>query len=386
MMYAGLFVKDWRIRYSGVTGEDDQYISERKRGRSMTGPDGTPSSEGFTRIVTHDDFDGVVSAALCSLANGIDDFRFSGPVSILDSGLEVGADTIVCDLPHHSAAGLWFDHHVGNLEDYRLKGGDPEAVRDTFREEKSCARVVYRYYLDRGVVFPAFMGATVEEADTVDSFDYKDLEDWRRETPGKALADSLRITFRSRGERNRYMRHLIRRIREAPLETVLADPEVEENVRLYREMEERSRSLIEKMATFLPGDTEQEVVLLDTTGLKHAPHLIKSLAFLSYPKAMAVLEVKCLFRQKRKTNDLAFSMSLSPSLELSSSERDVGEIMRTLNLGDGHRGAGAGRTQCKSKAEMVKQKGEILEKILGLWRGQGTTLQEAGASGGGRSG
>jgi oligoribonuclease NrnB/cAMP/cGMP phosphodiesterase (DHH superfamily) len=350
----------------------------------MRGSDQTPSPGEFVKIVTHDDFDGVVSAALCGLANRIDNFMFSGPVSILDPGLEVGADTIVCDLPHHPAAGLWFDHHIGNLEDYRLKGGDPEAVRDTFGEEKSCARVIYRYYLEQGFAFPAFMGATVQETDTVDSFDYKDLEDWQRETPGKLLSDSLRITFRSRGERNRYMRHLIRRIREAPLEEVLSDHEVQEKSRLYREMEEKSRSLIERMATFLPEDAEQEVVLLDTTGLKHAPYIIKSLAFLSYPKAAAVLEVKCMFRQKRKTNDLAFSMSLSPSLELASSEKDVGEIMRSLNMGDGHRGAGAGRMQCKSKAEMVKQKEQILQKIFGMWRNQRATSLEAVASEEGR--
>jgi hypothetical protein len=166
---------------------------------------------------------------------------------------------------------------------------------------------------------------------------------------------------------------------------VLSDPEVEEKSLLYREMEEKSRSLIERMATFLPGDVEQEVILLDTTGLKHAPYIIKSLAFLSYPKAAAVLEVKCQFRQKRKTNDLSFSMSLSPSLELASSVKDVGEIMRALNMGDGHRGAGAGRVQCKSKAEMIKQKEHILQKILSMWGNQRVSSLEAGPSGQGRS-
>ena len=336
----------------------------------MQGSEQAPSAGRFARIVTHDDFDGVVSAALCSFAERVDDFRFSGPGSILDAGLEVGPDTIVCDLPHHPAAGLWFDHHAGNLEDYRLKGGDLDVVRDTFREEKSCARVVYRYYRDRGVDFPEFIGRTVEEADVVDSFDYRDIEDWRRETPGRTLADTLRITFPSRGARNRYLRHLIRRIRGAPLEEVLQDPEVRENSRLYREMEEKSRALIGQLASFLPEDTEQEVILLDTTGLKHAPYIIKSLAFLSYPRAAAVLEVKSVFRQNRKTNDLSFSMSLSPALELASSEKDVGEIMRHLNAGDGHRGAGAGRVQCTSKADMLKQKEQILRKICTIWKNQ----------------
>jgi hypothetical protein len=214
------------------------------------------------------------------------------------------------------------------------------------------------------------MGRTVYETDTVDSFDYRDLEDWQRETPGKILADTLRISLPSRGQRNRYMRHLIRKIREMSLEEVLEDPEVREKTALYREAERKSRVLIERLASFRPEDQEQEIVLLDTTGLKHAPYVIKSLAFLSYPKALAVLEVKSIFRQKRKTNDLAFSMSLSPALEVASSEKDVGEIMRSLNLGDGHRGAGAGRVQAKSKAEMMKQKEQILEKVLDMWRKQ----------------
>ena len=330
------------------------------------------TTSGLTKIVTHDDFDGVVSAALCSLAEGIDDFRFAGPGTILNAGLEVSSDTIVCDLPHHPGAGMWFDHHAGNFEDYCLKGGEPEAVSDTFREEKSCARVVYRYYQDRGFVFPGFMGETVEETDTIDSFDYKDLEDWQRQTPGKVLSDTLRISFRSKGERDRYMRHLIRRIRESSLGEVVTDSEVQEKAGLYREAEGKSRTLIEQLASFRPEDAEQEVVLLDTSGLKHAPYIIKSLAFLSYPRAVAVLEIKSLFRQNRKTNDLAFSMSLSPSLELASSEKDVGEIMRSLNMGDGHRGAGAGRIHARSKAEMMKQKEQVLQKIMGMWRNQRT--------------
>jgi hypothetical protein len=348
----------------------------------MPEPLETTAAGKFRKIVTHDDFDGVVSAALCGLANGIDHVRFAGPVSVLDAGLEVDAETIVCDLPHHPAAGLWFDHHRGNLEDYRLKGGDPEAVRDTFREEKSCARVVYRYYRDRGVAFPEFMGPTVDEADRVDSFDYRDIEDWRRETPGKVLSDTLRISFPSRPERNRYMRSLIRRIREAPLAEVAADPAVRQQAKLYREMEEKSRSLIERMASFHPADPAQEVILLDTTSLKHSPYILKSLAFLAHPNAMAVLEVKSLFRQSRKTNDLGFSMSLSPSLEVASSEKDIGEIMRSLNLGDGHRGAGAGRLQCSSKADMLKQKELVLRKILGMWANQQARAPGADPAGG----
>jgi len=323
----------------------------------------------MARIVTHDDFDGVVSAALCSLAEGIDSFRFSTPGSILDAHLGVGADTIVCDLPHHPAAGLWFDHHAGNLEDYRLKGGDPAAIRGAFAPEKSCARVIFNHYGGHGR-FPAHLADTVREADIIDSFDYRDMEDWQQETPAKLLADSLRVSFPSLRERDRALRHMIRLVRDRPLEQVATEPQVRSCIDAYRREAEKSLALIDKLASFLPRDREKEIVLLDTTGLKHAPMVIKSLAFLRHPQATAVLEVKSLFRQNRKTNDLGFSMSLSPSVDEATSKKDIGEMMRSLNIGDGHRGAGAGRVPCRSKPEMLKRKEQILGGLLDLWMRQ----------------
>ena len=323
----------------------------------------------YTKIVTHDDFDGVVSAALCSLAEGIDYFLFSGPGSILNMGLGIGPDTVVCDHPHHPEAGLWFDHHAGNLEDYRLKGGDPAAIRGSFAPEKSCARVIFNHYAGR-VRFPDFMDSTVREADTVDSFDYRNIEEWKRETPGKIISDTLRVSFPTRRDRAGYLRHLIRSIRAGHLEQVAADAEVQERYQMYLEVAGKNRTQIERLASFLPEDVQHEVIILDTTELRHEPDLVKSLAFLSYPGASAVLEVKCLFRQRRKTNDLGFSMALSPGAEIQACHKDVGEIMRTLNIGDGHRGAGAGRVPASSKAAMLNLKDQVIRKIFALWERQ----------------
>ncbi|MEW6443603.1 MAG: hypothetical protein AB1640_21900 [bacterium] len=323
----------------------------------------------YTRIVTHDDLDGVVSAALCSLAEGIDDLRFAGPGSILDMGLGVGPETIVCDLPHHPAAGRWFDHHAGNLEDFKLKGGDPVSISGRFQLAKSCARVVFDYYREH-FAFPEFIPVTVEETDRVDSFDYGSVEDWRKETPGRLLADTLSISFPSRREREGYMRHLMRSVRSRPLEEVLKDPRVQAASEQYRQTASKNLELITRIGVFLPEDEDREVVILDTTPFKREPNLIKSLAFLVFRSAKAVLEVKSLYRQGRKTNELGFSMSLSPSMEVESSEKDVGEIMRALNIGDGHRGAGAGRKPCASKSEMLKHKESMVRQIFSLWKEQ----------------
>jgi hypothetical protein len=68
-----------------------------------------------------------------------------------------------------------------------------------------------------------------------------------------------------------------------------------------------------------------------------------------------------------KSNDLGFSMSLSIEANKRASSKNIGEIMRTLNLGDGHPGAAAGTLRCRSKQEMLKKKKEVLSKIFRLW-------------------
>jgi len=49
--------------------------------------------------------------------------------------------------------------------------------------------------------------------------------------------------------------------------------------------------------------------------------------------------------------------------------KDIGEIMRSLNIGDGHPGAGAGRIACRSKNEMLKVKEETTARIISIWKG-----------------
>jgi len=67
---------------------------------------------------------------------------------------------------------------------------------------------------------------------------------------------------------------------------------------------------------------------------------------------------------------LSFSLSLALNLNKREHRKDVGEIMRSLNIGDGHKGAAGGTVYCTSKAEMLRKKGEIINEIFGLWEGQ----------------
>ena len=63
-------------------------------------------------------------------------------------------------------------------------------------------------------------------------------------------------------------------------------------------------------------------------------------------------------------------MSLSIKGNQQAKGKNIGEIMRTLNIGDGHPGAAAGTIRCKSKQEMLKKKKDLLTQIFKLWSSQ----------------
>jgi hypothetical protein len=71
-----------------------------------------------------------------------------------------------------------------------------------------------------------------------------------------------------------------------------------------------------------------------------------------------------------KSNHLGLSMSLSINGNRQNQSKNIGEIMRSLNIGDGHPGAAAGQIRCKSKQEMLKKKKELLQKIYRIWSSQ----------------
>ena len=129
--------------------------------------------------------------------------------------------------------------------------------------------------------------------------------------------------------------------------------------------------MIRDAAYFNEEDQKKEVVVIDLTSYQRRPHLIKNLAFLVYPEALGVLEVYSLTdHQGVKSNHFGLSMSLSIHGNRQDHGKNIGEIMRTLNIGDGHPGAAAGTVRCQSKQEMLKKKKELLGQIFRLWSSQ----------------
>ena len=128
--------------------------------------------------------------------------------------------------------------------------------------------------------------------------------------------------------------------------------------------------IIRTSSHFLEQDKRKELVVIDLTQYRRTPHLIKNLAFLIYPEALGVLEIYNLIDQGVKSNHMGFSMSLSINGNRPGHPKNIGEIMRTLNIGDGHPGAASSTVPCGSKQEMLKKKKEISDQIFKLWAAQ----------------
>ncbi len=273
----------------------------------------------------------------------------------------------ICPIPSSADSGLITMRETGRNWDigasisYRFPAGS--------NSKPSCSRVVYDYFSER-LAIPSYFLKAVEEADIIDSFSYASIEDWRKETPGKMMDMTLKAHFPSNEDHFAYMRNLVQQLRDRPIEEVSSLPFVQKRLKQYREEEGRMLKVIQDSSSFLEQDQRKEMIVIDLTSYQRSPHLIKNLAFLTYPESLAVLEIYSLLDQGVKSNHLGFSMSLSIKANRQDGSKNIGEIMRTLNMGDGHPGAAAGTIRCKSKQEMLRKKKEILSQIFSLWISQ----------------
>jgi len=323
----------------------------------------------LNRIVTHDDFDGLVSAAISARALKINNFFFTGPRSITESRVRTDSKDVVCDLPFPADCGMWFDHHPGNLEELQYRKIDPDSIPGKFSLEPSCARIVFDYFTEIDGL-PSHFTEMTREADIIDSFNYTSIADWQQETPGKIIDTAIRSRSDVKSDRLIFLTDLTRALAKDSLETVAAFGWVESRYQSVKSMEAAALEQIRKDSIFIDSDPHREIVILDRTHHKRQDPINKNLAYIAFPEALAVIEFKNHFNRGVKTNNLAFSMSLSLNLAKEEHSKDVGEIMRLLNMGDGHAGAAAGRVSCASKPEMLKTKDKIIADIFNYWKKQ----------------
>ena len=322
----------------------------------------------YDRIVTHDDFDGVLSAALTGYFLEIENIAFAGPGDIAEARLSTGGLDVVCDLPYPLSCGMWFDHHEANLEDVALRGVDEASIPGLRFPAPSCVRVVLEFFGREFEIDPE-LEEMAEAADRIDSFAYQSIEDWRAARPENDIDAAIKLKAGRPGERRDFLRWLTLTLMDENLPAVAAREEVAGRADMFRAEEEQMLRLIEKHLAYL--DLEKRIVLLDFSGHNRRVKVLKNLAQLLAPRALAVLEVNSLFNREVKTNDLGFSMSLTIAGGQEAVRRDLGEIMRALNIGSGHAGAASGTLRSGSREEMLRGKERTLQAVLAQWELQG---------------
>ncbi len=322
----------------------------------------------FNSIVTHNDFDGLGSAALLSWAFDLDRIRFAGPITIAKAEIPISTEDIVCDLPYPVECGMWFDHHAGNLEELRLRGIDPQTIPGRFAVAPSCVRVVFDYLKETDDL-PEDFAALTDAADVIDSFSYSSIEAWRADTPANRIDRALKAPGENRREQEHFMRELVYMMRDLPLEEIAERPEIRERARRYEVEEEKMLEVLRQYGRLYP-DEQSDLFVVDTTGFLQPVRLDKKLIGLVEPRARGYVELKPGFRTGKKTNDVAVSLSLALSMQQSEHHKDMSEIVRVLNIGDGHAGAAAGIWRGESPRDFQKLRSEAPQRIWEIWRKQ----------------
>lgn len=315
------------------------------------------------QIVTHGDFDGIVSAALVGLWTGIESVFFTGPESIRRAN--IGPVDIVCDLPHPAVTvRAWFDHHPGNIEEAQQMGwsvGEGAAVA-----APSAARVIYEH-LKMTVPFPEFLAETVDATDIVDTMGYDSIEQWLEPTPYNVINETIFLPGESLSQARRYLYELVVKSQKYPLEELVGDPQVQMRYRQSQDHAKRATETIKRAGKMI---ADEKICLLDFSEMKVAPRFSKNLAYTVFPKSEAVLSVLPVMERGRKSNNLKVSLSLNPFLKSAEQAHDCAALFDQLDIGGGHPGAAGGKLNAHSKADRLKLKAKLFEDLDRLWSEQ----------------
>ena len=203
------------------------------------------SQKGKFRLVTRNDFDGLVCAALLKHLDLIEEIKFVHPKDMQDSVVDVTFSDITTNLPYAKRVHLAFDHHVaeairvGKRENHIV---DPQA--------QSAARVVFNHY-GGASAFPASFEPMVAAVDQGDSGRFS-RDDILHPTGWTLLSFILdprtglgRIKSFTLSDYKLKM-ELIAYCQAHSIQDILDLPDVKERVNFYFEQEEKFKDQIRR--------------------------------------------------------------------------------------------------------------------------------------------
>ena len=299
------------------------------------------------RLVTRSDFDGLVCAVLLKEVGIIDDIKFVHPKDMQDGKIDIDSNDITTNLPYVEGVHIAFDHHLSETVRNGKKDNhiiDPEAP--------SAARVVYDYYGgdDR---FPAGWQEMMEAVDKGDAAQFSKDEILNPE--GWALLNFLMDArtglgrFRDfRISNYQLMMDLIDQCKNLSIDEIIALPDVQERVVLFKEHEAKAKEQILRCST-----VHKNLVVLDLLNEESIYAVNRFMIYALFPDTN--ISIHKMWGLKQQNTVFAIGKSILNR----SSNTNVGELCLTYN-GGGHLNAGTCQIE-NDQAEKVLQ--ELIEKI-----------------------
>ena len=301
------------------------------------------------RLVTRSDFDGLVCAVLLHELDLIDEITFVHPKDMQDGKVAITGRDITTNLPYVPGAHLVFDHHAS------------ETIRNSGRRDEnhiieadapSAARVVYHHYGGKAA-FPRVTEEMMAAVDQADSARYarEDILDPQGWVLLNYLMDARTGLGRFRNFRiSNYalMMDLIQYCRDHTIDEILALPDVQERVALYREHAGRAREQLLNCAICIGN-----LVVLDLRDEETIWATNRFMIYALFPQANISMHVMWGL-QKQNT-----VFALGKSILDRSSKTHVGNLMLDFG-GGGHAAAGTCQVANEKADAMLKT---LIERI-----------------------
>jgi nanoRNase/pAp phosphatase (c-di-AMP/oligoRNAs hydrolase) len=301
------------------------------------------------RLVMRSDFDGIVCAVLLRKMGLIsDDILFVHPKDMQDGKIEITDNDITANLPYVSGVHLAFDHHVS--ETLRMDALPANCVIEP--DAPSTARVVYNYY-GGPERFPDVPIEMIEAVDKADSGQF--TKDEVLNPQGWVLLHFLMDPRTGLGRFHDFrisnynlMMDLIGACEKYSIDEILALPDVQERVEVFREFEDRFKAQLQRCA-----NVYHNLVVLD---LREEEVIYPGNRFMIYalfPECNISIHVMW---GKQKQNTV---FATGKSIFNRTSKTNIGELMLAYG-GGGHAAAGTCQIE-NSRADAVLQ--ELITKI-----------------------
>lgn len=290
------------------------------------------------RLITRADLDGLTSAILLQEVEAIDEIDFAHPKDVQDGKVDVTENDILANLPYDERAALWFDHHASQAD----AAWNPN-MKGNFEIAPSAARVISDHYKsDKFARFAELLDAT----DRLDAalLTHEDIVDPK----GWILVGYTLDPRSGLGAFKDYFRHLMKLAKEQPVEAILNDPEVSNNVARLKAGEAAfKKHLLE--SSRLNGN----IVITDVRGQKDHPIGNRFLVYDLFPTANVSMRIA------DGRNNAFVTIQAGHSILKRDCKTSIGDMMAVYG-GGGHQGAGTCQPTPEDADRVI---GEIIETL-----------------------